>query len=223
MRGDGGDGGIPWRKAAVIWRRTGSAVAPPAAGLAPDGLASDRLATGVPFETAVLPHLDAAYNLARWLVRDACLAEDVAQDALLRALGYFASFRGEDAKAWLMRIVRNTAYDALGRRGHEISLDAGAEGEDGAAPALQVADTAPDPEAVLARRRDLAQLDEAIAALPVELRECLVLRELEELSYKEISEVTGVPIGTVMSRLWRARRALVDGRGIGGQEGGIGG
>lgn len=163
------------------------------------------------FERVVLPHLDAAHNLARWLVGDATLAEDVVQDAAVRALGYFGSYRGGDARAWLLRIVRNAAYGALAsrRRGTAVSLDAAAPGSEGEGAALQVPDPAEGPEAALARREDLACLDQALAALPLELRECLVLRELEELSYKEVAHVTGVPVGTVMSRLWRARKALV--------------
>lgn len=161
------------------------------------------------FEQVVLPHLDAAYNLARWLVRDATLAQDVVQDAAVRALGYFGSFRGGDARAWLLRIVRNTAYTAMAAqsRGSAASLDA--TGRDTELAALQVHDPADDPETVLTRREGVAQLNQALAALPLELRECLVLRELQELSYKEIGHVTGVPVGTVMSRLWRARQALM--------------
>jgi RNA polymerase sigma-70 factor (ECF subfamily) len=155
------------------------------------------------FEQIVLQHLDAAHNLARWLVSDATLAEDVVQDAALRALGYFASYRGGDARAWLLRIVRNTAYDTLtNRRRHAAdNLD----------PAvLDIADGADTPETTLSRREGQALVNRALAALPVELRECLVLRELEELSYKEIAYVTGVPVGTVMSRLWRGRQALMN-------------
>lgn len=155
------------------------------------------------FEQAILPHLDAAYNLARWLLRDQAAAEDVVQEACLRALRYFASFRGEDGRAWLLRIVRNAAMTRLADAGaHHLALD------DEAAGALDLPDPAPGPEAILAQRQEHARLDEALAALPVELRECLVLCELEQLSYKEIARITEVPIGTVMSRLWRARRAL---------------
>ncbi len=156
------------------------------------------------FGLAVLPHLDAAYNLARWLVRDPAAAEDVTHDAILRALKYFPSFRGEDGRAWLLQIVRNTAWSRLksSPAGRDIPLG------DGEGGGMEVADPAPGPEAALAARQDVLRLDEALAALPVELRECLVLCELERLSYKEISRVTGVPIGTVMSRLWRARKAL---------------
>jgi len=163
------------------------------------------------FEQVVLPYLDAAYNLARWLVGDATLADDVVQDAALRALGYFRSYRGGDARAWLLRIVRNAAYDALAvrKRNGAASLDGAGPETDDEPLALRVPDPADDPEATLARRQGLVLLDQALAALPLELRECLVLRELEELSYKEIGHITGVPIGTVMSRLWRARRALM--------------
>lgn len=159
------------------------------------------------FEQTVLPHLDAAHNLARWLVRDAALAEDVVQDAIVRAIGYYATYRGGDARAWLLRIVRNTAYTTLAARrritaGHDdTGLDADA--------AHEIPDPAYNPEATLHHRQRGARLDQALAALPPDLRECLVLRELEELSYKQIAFITGAPIGTVMSRLWRARRALV--------------
>ena len=159
------------------------------------------------FEQVVLPHLDAAYNLARWLVRDASLAEDIVQDAVLRALQYFASFRGDTSgRAWLLQIVRNAAYAAVKARraGVDVPLDS----DDGAG-AMDLPDPGPGPEAQLAQRQDLERLDEALAALPMELRECLILCELERLSYKEIARVTGVPIGTVMSRLWRARQALL--------------
>lgn len=149
-------------------------------------------------------------RLPCWLVGDAALAEDIVQDAVVRALGYFGTYRGGDARAWLLRIVRNVAYGALAarNRGRTTSLDAAGLQTEGEHPALQVADPAPDPEAALSHAEGLTRLDRALAALPVELRECLVLRELEELSYKEIGHITGAPIGTVMSRLWRARRAM---------------
>ena len=166
------------------------------------------------FELVVLPHLNAAHNLARWLVRDATLAEDVVQDAALRALSYFGSYRGGDGRAWLLRIVRNAAYGALAARRHggAASLDDAGPTMDGGSTARQVADPADDPETALVRREGFDRLDQALAALPSELRECLVLRELEELSYKEVAHITGVPIGTVMSRLWRARQALMGGQ-----------
>jgi RNA polymerase sigma-70 factor (ECF subfamily) len=151
------------------------------------------------FEQAILPHLDAAYNLARWLLHDAAAAEDVVQDAVLRALRHFAGFRGGDPRAWLLQIVRNTAYSALKSRHPHVPL-----GEED----LDIPDPALGPEAALAQRQDQAQLETALAALPPILRECLVLCELEQLSYRQIADVTGVPIGTVMSRLWRARQLL---------------
>lgn len=159
------------------------------------------------FEQVVLPNLDAAYSLARWLVRDAHLAEDVVQDAVLRGLTYFASFRGGDSRAWLMRIVRNTAYTALAARQRAQRRTEPLE-EGGEAPHA-VPDPAADPERALAEAQGAGLLAQALESLPPELRECLVLKELEELSYKEIAQVTGVPVGTVMSRLWRARQQLM--------------
>ena len=153
-----------------------------------------------------MPHLNAAYNLARWLVADAPLAEDVTQDAVVRALSCFSSYEGGDARAWLLRIVRNVAYGTMSarRRGGAGSLDHDGDGE-----ALQIADPGDNPEAILVRTDSFARLAQTLAGLQPELRECLVLHELEELSYKQVAHVTGVPIGTVMSRLWRARQALM--------------
>lgn len=167
------------------------------------------------FEQIVLPHLDAAYNLARWLMRDPVAAKDVVQDACVRALQYFASFRGGDGRAWLLQIVRNTSYAKLGvvRLGVEVPL--GEAGHDGGI-GLDVPDPTPGPEAIYQRHEDMARLDAALAALPIELRECLVLCELERLSYKDIARITGVPIGTVMSRLWRARQMLMRSPAAGG-------
>jgi RNA polymerase sigma factor (sigma-70 family) len=157
------------------------------------------------FERVILPHLDSAYNLACWLIGDRSIAEDVVQDAVLRALNHFASCAGGDARLWLLRIVRNSAYSILRERciGVEVSLD----GEDGRI-GMDVPEPGVDPEMVVAKQEDLARLNSALAALPVELRECLVLHEVEELSYKEIARIADVPIGAVMSRLWRARQAL---------------
>jgi RNA polymerase sigma-70 factor (ECF subfamily) len=162
------------------------------------------------FEQAVLPHMDAAYNLARWLVRDPSTAEDVVQDAALRAWKYFASLRGGSERPWLLQIVRNTAYSCIRQqhRAGEVSLTVGTNVDGDECADLELADPQPGPEASLAHRQDLAALDGALDALPIALRECLVLREVELLSYKEIARVTGVPIGTVMSRLSRARQVL---------------
>ena len=156
----------------------------------------------------MLPLLDAAYTLARWLMREETAAEDVVQEAMLRALTYFPSFRGENPRAWLLQIVRNTAFDALklDRSARFVPLAQSADDDEAG---IDLPSGADDPETSLIKLRDRRRLQELIAGLPVELRETLVLRELEELSYKEIAEVTQTPIGTVMSRLWRARRALL--------------
>lgn len=150
------------------------------------------------FEALALPHMDAAYNLARWLSRSPSDADDIVQDAMLRAFRAFDGFRGGDIKAWLLTIVRNcwrSSGAAERRRGHtELDEDLAA---DGAGPE----DTA---DAASRRRR----LDAALALLPEEFREALVLREMEDMSYREIAEITGAPIGTVMSRLARARALL---------------
>ena len=163
------------------------------------------------FQRVVLSCLDAAYNLARWLVREPALAEDVVQEASLRAWTGFGSFRGENPRAWFLRIVRNTALNAIAarQRRKETSLTVAAEAESDAAGLIEVVDPAKNPEATLALAEDRSWLEEEIAALPKSWRECLILREFEELSYKEIARITDIPVGTVMSRLWRARQALL--------------
>jgi RNA polymerase sigma-70 factor (ECF subfamily) len=160
------------------------------------------------FEAVVLPHLDAAHNLARWLMRDPASAEDVLQEAMLRALTYFPSFKGVNPRGWLLQVVRNTAYASMNlNRGVELvpMTNGSDEGDDVIARLPSGED---DPETTLIKTRERERVRQMIAALPIELRETLVLRELEELSYKEIADVTHAPIGTVMSRLWRARRLL---------------
>ena len=156
------------------------------------------------FEGVVLPHLDAAYTLARYVTRNEHDAEDVVQEACLRALKYFGGFRGEggqSARSWLLAIVRNTAY-TWRRRGREALVTEFDEREHSDA----IADE--HPEAELLRDAAKQTLARALDRLPPEFREVIVLRELEGLSYKEISEVAGVPAGTVMSRLSRARARL---------------
>src|SRR5438094_399142 len=159
------------------------------------------------FEGVVLPHLDAAYALARWLTRNDADAADVVQEAVLRAYRYFDSYREGDAKNWLLRIVRRTCYSWLERNrpADVVPLEHEAGERDGGVTVLQAAGST---EALLQSRSDLRRLDVLIEALPAPLREVIVLRELHELGYREIAEVTGVPIGTVMSRLHRARSAL---------------
>jgi RNA polymerase sigma factor (sigma-70 family) len=161
------------------------------------------------FDRVALPHLDAAYNLARWLMRDPTEAEDVVQDALLRALKYFPSFNSGDGRAWLLRIVRNVAYDRLTAKQGAASMPLESDDSDELAPADYLRDPGDDPETALTRKQDRAHLENLLTSLPVELREAVVLCDLEEMSYRGIAQVTGVPIGTVMSRLWRGRRALI--------------
>lgn len=157
------------------------------------------------FAGTILPHLGAAYNLARWIVRDAHDAQDVVQEAMLRALRHFDGFRGGDPRPWLLAIVRNAAFAWLAARrpGEMAELD---DDQLDAALAPDAPET--NPEALAIARAERGAIDAAITALPVAYREALVLRELEDLSYREIARVTDVPIGTVMSRLARARGLL---------------
>ena len=157
------------------------------------------------FEEIALPHLDAAYALARWLTRNDADAADSVQEAFLRAFRHFDSYRGDDAKSWVLKIVRRTCYSWLERNRPADVVSLEAEEERGDA----VAATGIDAEVLLESRSDLQHLDELIVALPAPLREAIVLRELHELGYREIAEVTGAPIGTVMSRLHRARALLL--------------
>jgi RNA polymerase sigma-70 factor (ECF subfamily) len=154
------------------------------------------------FEEVVLPHLDAAYNLARWLVRNTHDAEDVVQEACLRAFKFFGGFQGGDPRAWLLKIVRNTSYSFL-EKNRPAAL---AEEFD---EQIHVRNFPTfDAEAIMVRNVESRLLRESLEELPVNFREVLVLRELEGLSYKEIAEMIGVPIGTVMSSLARGRDRL---------------
>ena len=154
------------------------------------------------FERVAMPHVDAAYNLARWLTRDDHDAQDVVQEALMRAMRYIGTFRGEGGRAWLLQIVRNTCYSWLSenRRADHAALDESEEAWQ-AVPAP----AADEPPAIAMRKAEKEQIDAAIAGLPVAFREVLVLRELEDLSYADIARIAEIPIGTVMSRLSRAR------------------
>ena len=154
------------------------------------------------FEQVVLPHLPAAYNLARWLVRDNADAEDVVQEAYLRAFKFFDGYRGGESRTWLLTIVRNTCYSWLQRnRSRELtdSIDDAPEA---------ATDDFGNPELQLVQNADAQMVQECLAELPLEFREVMVMRELEELSYKEIATIAELPIGTVMSRLARGRKRL---------------
>jgi RNA polymerase sigma-70 factor (ECF subfamily) len=160
------------------------------------------------FAETMLPHLDSAYNLARWLVQNAHGAEDVAQEAYLRALRYFDSFHGGDARAWLLTIVRNTGYRWLqDNRARQATTDFDEQFHSGG-----IEDASP--ETFLIQNANHELVEQALRNLPVRLREVLVLRELQDLSYKEISGVIGVPMGTVMSRLSRARQQFRHAAGV---------
>jgi RNA polymerase sigma-70 factor (ECF subfamily) len=158
------------------------------------------------FEAQVLPHLDAAYRFARWLSYSPADAEDVAQDALLRAFRSFDSLRGSDAKTWLLVIVRNCHYSAAKQRNRRGTVPLPEENDPGDAPAI--VSQSPGPEGMSILRDEARTWDRLIASLPEEQRTVLMLREIEEMDYAQIAAVTAVPIGTVMSRLARSRAAL---------------
>ena len=153
------------------------------------------------FEQNVMPHLPAAYNLARWLTRNDHDAEDLVQEAYLRAFRSFETFQGVDGRGWLLAVVRNTCLTWLRKKGLHPT-------EEFDEQAHSAASDAPDAESLLLNQGALDSLNDCLEALPLEFREVIVLRELEELSYKEISDIARVPVGTVMSRLARARKRL---------------
>ena len=162
------------------------------------------------FKQLVLPHLDSAYNLARYLTRDPVLSEDVVQDAILRAFRAFDGFRGGSPRAWLLAIVRNCCRTALSGAGGVVSFVIHESGlsDEAAAQLSEQSDPGPTPEEAVFRKAEIERLRAAIEAMPEPFREAVVLRDLEDLSYAEIAEVTGVPVGTVMSRLSRGRAIL---------------
>jgi RNA polymerase sigma-70 factor, ECF subfamily len=152
------------------------------------------------FEQTILPHLDAAYNLARWLTRNETDAEDVVQEAYLRAFKFFGGFHGDNSRAWLLKILRNTCYTWLQQnRAHELTIEFDEKLHSGES------DT---PEIIVLANVNTHLLKHALEALPPEFREAVILRELEGFSYKEIAIIADVPVGTVMSRLARARKRL---------------
>jgi RNA polymerase sigma factor (sigma-70 family) len=155
------------------------------------------------FEEVVLPHLDAAFNYARWLTRSEADAEDVVQDAYVRAFKFFASFRGDDARSWLLTIVRNAWYGRFPRCAAAVSIVTTDEGGE------DRPDESLDPEALVMQQETVERVRRALEELPADFREVLVLRELEGLSYKEIAAVVTIPMGTVMSRLARGRERLL--------------
>ena len=154
------------------------------------------------FEEAVVPHLDAAFNYARWLTRSDADAEDVVQEACVRAMRFLSSLRDGDARPWLFAIVRNTWYTHVGRRGALAATTSLGGGDD------QRPDEALDPEQRLLQQTDVARVRAALERLPADFREVILLRDIEGLSYKEIADAVRVPIGTVMSRLSRGRDRL---------------
>jgi RNA polymerase sigma-70 factor (ECF subfamily) len=160
------------------------------------------------FERAVLPYLDAAYNLARWLTRNDPDAQDVVQEAMLRAFKYFDSLQDADARAWLLAIVRNTGYTWLekNRPAELVAYDEGTTNVDESAGLWGAADS--NPEVIVLQSAQRKLVAQALDELPLAFREVIVLRELEDLSYKDIARIAGVPMGTVMSRLARAREIL---------------
>jgi RNA polymerase sigma factor (sigma-70 family) len=154
------------------------------------------------FERAMLPHVDAAYNLARWLTRDEHASEEVVQEAYCRAARFFASFRGGDGRTWLLAVVRRVSFDWLQKRRAAAALTSFDE------EAHSPDDDALGPDHLAIRKADVQLLRQAVEELSPEYREVIVLREMEELSYQEVAAVAGVPVGTVMSRLSRARKQL---------------
>lgn len=165
------------------------------------------LQTSRDFESLIVPLLDSGYNLARWLLRDETAAEDVLQEASLKAFRFLGSLRGDDAKPWFLGIVRNASYSHMQRQKGSMELN-GFDSNELELLHWQTGQQAPDPASLLSQQRDMNRVDQAIQALSPGLREVIVLRELEGLEYAEIARVASVPIGTVMSRLSRARARL---------------
>jgi RNA polymerase sigma-70 factor (ECF subfamily) len=160
------------------------------------------------FNALMLPHMDAAYNLARWLTKSPDDASDVVQESYLKALKFFDSYRGGAARAWLLTIVRNTSLNLLAQKRNQKTVPLPTAGHEDDNADQELVDDKADPEFDLIQKQASATMDQLIEALPAQYREVVILREIEELSYYEIAEVIGMPIGTVMSRLARARKAI---------------
>ena len=161
------------------------------------------------FDSLILPHLDGAYNLARYLTRDAVASEDVVQDAMVRAFRAFGQFHGNSPRAWLFAIVRNCCRTAqAGTRSTTLVVHENRLGEEAVTRLKEHPDPAPTPEEAVMRGSEVERVCRAVEAMPEPFREAVVLRDLEDLSYAEIAQVTGVPVGTVMSRLSRGRAML---------------
>ena len=168
------------------------------------------------FEQEIMPHLDSAYNLARWLTRNDADAQDVVQEACLRAFKYFDGFDGQYANAWLLKIVRNTCYNWLRANRpaeEEMALEDNVDAvdQDASAQHLSAQGLGRSPELLASELRDARRINAVIDELPAANREVIIMREMDELSYREIADITGVPIGTVMSRLARGRQMLQTG------------
>ncbi len=174
----------------------------------PDRTTQEDPARARRFRDAALPHLDAVYTLARYLLRDPSDADDAVQECYLRALRHFDTFRGDDVKPWLLAILRNVCRVEYGRRSRLLLYDVNAEPEkpDDTAPMWREAQDTPETE--MFRKLDAQVIQAMVAALPDVFREVIVLREIEDLSYREIAEIVSTPVGTVMSRLARARALL---------------
>jgi RNA polymerase sigma-70 factor (ECF subfamily) len=178
-----------------------------AGGASPGGDARAEAARSLRFQQMALPHLDAAFNLARWLCGNPHDADDVVQEAFMRAFRFFDTFHGETARPWLLAIVRRTWYTEWRRRsGVHATVEFDENLDDESFEGWSM--SSPDPEALMMRDEDTRLVHEALELLPVEYREVLILRELEELSYREIATIADLPVGTVMSRLARGRRKL---------------
>jgi RNA polymerase sigma-70 factor (ECF subfamily) len=204
----------------VTGKRDGSTLQQRAEEPVPVSLSPETVEQADParrFRDLMLPHLDAAYNVARYLLRDPVAAEDVAQDAFLRAFRAFEGYRGGDPKAWILAIVRNCCHTWAKAAASDLTVSlegtGAVQGDDpgeASERAAGLVDPADSPETTVVRHDEIATMRELIETLPLPFRETLVLRELEELSYQEIAETTGAPIGTVMSRLARARHLLAE-------------